>query len=78
MRIVIAPQSFKSSVSALTAAQAIERGVKRALPDCETFLVPVADGGTVPLTCWSTAPAGRFSAQSLPARSAMPWKQIGV
>ena len=45
MRIVIAPQSFKSSVSALTAAQAMERGVKRALPGCETFLIPVADGG---------------------------------
>ena len=45
MRIVIAPQSFKSSVSALTAAQAIERGVRKALPDSETFLVPVADGG---------------------------------
>ena len=45
MKIVIAPQSFKGSVMALTAAEAIERGVLRATPDSETILVPVADGG---------------------------------
>ena len=45
MKIVIAPQSFKGSVTALAAAQAIERGVHRASPEAETFLVPVADGG---------------------------------
>ena len=45
MKIVIAPQSFKGSVTALAAAQAIERGVHKASPEIETFLVPVADGG---------------------------------
>ena len=45
MKIVIAPQSFKGSVSALEAAQAIERGVRRAEPEAEVALVPVADGG---------------------------------
>ena len=45
MKIVIAPQSFKGSVSALEAAQAIERGVRRAAPEAVTALVPVADGG---------------------------------
>lgn len=45
MKIVIAPQSFKGSVSALEAAQAIARGVLAAEPDAETVLVPVADGG---------------------------------
>ena len=45
MKIIIAPQSFKGSVSALEAAQAIERGVRRAEPEAETTLVPVADGG---------------------------------
>ena len=60
MRIVIAPQSFKSSVSALTAAQAIERGVKKALPDCETFLVPVADGGDGTLEVLVNSTGGRI------------------
>jgi glycerate kinase len=45
MKIVIAPQSFKGSISALEAAQAIERGVRAAAPEAETVLVPVADGG---------------------------------
>jgi len=45
MKIVIAPQSFKGSISALEAAQAIARGVRAVEPDAETVLVPVADGG---------------------------------
>ena len=60
MKIVIAPQSFKSSVSALTAAQAIERGVKRALPECETFLVPVADGGDGTLEVLVNSTSGKI------------------
>ena len=45
MKVVIAPQSFKGSISALDAAKAMEEGVRRALPDVKTVLVPVADGG---------------------------------
>ncbi len=45
MKIVIAPQSFKGSISALDAARAMEEGALRVVPDAETVLVPVADGG---------------------------------
>ena len=45
MKIVIAPQSFKGSLSAMEAAQAIARGVLAAEPQAEIALVPVADGG---------------------------------
>ncbi len=45
MKIVISPQAFKGSISALGAARAMESGLLRALPDAETALVPVADGG---------------------------------
>ncbi|WP_062106653.1 glycerate kinase [Bacillus niameyensis] len=45
MKIVIAPDSFKGSVTAKQAALAIERGIKTAFPEAETVLVPVADGG---------------------------------
>ena len=45
MKVIIAPQSFKGSVSAMNAARAIERGVHLAAPDAETVLAPVADGG---------------------------------
>jgi glycerate kinase len=45
MRIVIAPNAFKGSLTALEAAQAIERGIRRIVPDAEPLLLPAADGG---------------------------------
>ena len=45
MRIVIAPDKFKGSLSAAAAAQAIALGMRRALPQASFDLVPVADGG---------------------------------
>lgn len=45
MKIVIAPDSFKESLTALEAAQAIEEGMKKVLTDAEFVLVPMADGG---------------------------------
>jgi glycerate kinase len=45
MRIVIAPNAFKGSFSALEAAEAIGEGVRVAAPDADLVLVPIADGG---------------------------------
>ncbi|KGA99016.1 glycerate kinase [Alkalihalobacillus alcalophilus ATCC 27647 = CGMCC 1.3604] len=45
MKIVIAPDSFKGSLSAVEAARAMEKGIKKAFTQAETVLVPVADGG---------------------------------
>lgn len=45
MKIVIAPDSFKESVSAPEAAAAIARGVKAAHPGAHAVCVPMADGG---------------------------------
>ena len=45
MKIIVAPQGFKATISGLEAARAIARGVSAALPDAETVLAPVADGG---------------------------------
>lgn len=45
MKIVIAPDSFKESLSALEAAEAIEKGFKQVIPDAEYVKVPMADGG---------------------------------
>ena len=45
MKIVIAPQTFKGSISALDVAAAMAEGVRRVVPDADTDLVPVADGG---------------------------------
>jgi glycerate kinase len=45
LRIVVAPNAFKGSLSALQAAQAIAEGIKAAIPDVDLVLVPIADGG---------------------------------
>src|SRR5215213_7753767 len=45
MRILIAPNAFKGSISAFDAAKAIEEGVRRVMPDADCVLLPVADGG---------------------------------
>ncbi|MET3506348.1 glycerate kinase [Halalkalibacter oceani] len=45
MKVIVAPDSFKGSVSAMGAAKAIEKGIKQYLPEAETVLIPVADGG---------------------------------
>lgn len=45
MKIVIAPDSFKGSLTSPEVCRAIETGVRAALPDAETVLVPIADGG---------------------------------
>ena len=45
MRVVIAPDKFKGSLSAPEAALAIARGVAAAAPGASIDLVPMADGG---------------------------------
>lgn len=44
-RIVIAPDSFKGSLTALQAATCIEHGFRRVLPHVSIEKVPMADGG---------------------------------
>ncbi len=45
MKIVIAPDSFKESLSAKHVAQCIEDGFKHHFPDAEYIQLPLADGG---------------------------------
>jgi glycerate kinase len=45
MRIVIAPDSFKGSLSSKEVADAIELGVRKVLPDVDIVKIPIADGG---------------------------------
>jgi glycerate kinase len=45
MKIVIAPDSFKESLSALAVANAIEAGLREVFPDARYVKLPVADGG---------------------------------
>ena len=45
MRIVVAPDSYKGSVSAPDVAEAMERGILRIFAGAEVRKVPIADGG---------------------------------
>ncbi|EGS9780197.1 hypothetical protein I3172_000352 [Salmonella enterica subsp. enterica serovar Dublin] len=45
MKIVIAPDSFKESLSAMAVAEAIEKGFREIYPDADYVKVPMADGG---------------------------------
>ncbi len=45
MRVLVCPDKFRGTLTALQAAEAIERGWRRERPDDEFDLVPLADGG---------------------------------
>ena len=45
MKVVVAPNAFKGSLSASQAAAAIARGVRQVFPEADIVEVPVADGG---------------------------------
>ncbi|MBG9588598.1 glycerate kinase [Cytobacillus firmus] len=60
MKIVIAPDSFKESLSALEAANAIERGFKAIFPHAQYKKMPMADGGEGTVQSLADATDGRI------------------
>ena len=59
MKIVIAPDSFKESLTALQVADAIEAGMREVWPDAAYVKVPVADGGEGTVQAMIDATGGR-------------------
>lgn len=59
MRILIAPDSFKECLSAPQVAEAIAEGVRRADPNADTDLAPMADGGEGTVDALVIATGGR-------------------
>ncbi len=60
MKIVIAPDSFKESLTALEVASAIEIGFKRIFPNAEYVKLPMADGGEGTVQSLVDATQGRL------------------
>ena len=58
--VVVAPDSFKGSLSAVQAAEAMERGVLDAWPDSRVVKIPIADGGEGTVEALVTATCGRY------------------
>jgi len=60
MKIVIAPDSYKDSLSALEVATAIERGFREIFPSAHYIKLPVADGGEGTVDAMVAATHGRI------------------
>src|SRR5512146_2166708 len=45
MNFLVAPDSFKGSLTAMQAADAMEQGIREVLPEAEIATIPLADGG---------------------------------
>ena len=65
MKIVIAPDSFKGSLSAEEAADAIETGFRAVYPDAEYIKVPMADGGEGTVQSLVDATSGTIITQTV-------------
>ena len=64
-KVVIAPQEFKGSLTAIEIARAMQAGVLRAVPDAETVLAPVADGGDGTLQALVDSSDGRIESATV-------------
>lgn len=60
MKIIIAPDSFKGSLTARQAADAIERGVRRVTLDADIISISMADGGEGTVRALVDATGGRL------------------
>jgi len=60
MKIVLASDSYKGCLSSLEVGKAGERAVRECLPDCETVILPVADGGEGTVEALIDALGGRM------------------
>ena len=65
MRIVVAPDSFKGSVSAVLVANAMEKGILSVFPNAEVIKVPIADGGEGTIEALIVATGGQLIAEQV-------------
>ena len=60
MRVLIAPDKFKGSLGARAVALAIAAGLRRAMPEAEIEILPLADGGEGTADAIQTARGGEW------------------
>src|SRR6476661_2027736 len=81
MRVVIAPDSFGGTLGATAAAEAIAAGWRRAAPDDDLALLPVADGGTGFVDVLHTALGGTLHEETVTGPFGdpvpAPWLRVG-
>ncbi|HYP24025.1 MAG TPA: glycerate kinase [Actinomycetota bacterium] len=60
MRILLAPDKFKTTLDATSVAEAMALGVRDTFPDADVRVHPLADGGEGSLDCVAAAGTGSF------------------
>jgi glycerate kinase len=65
MKVVIAPDSFKESLSAPEVAEQVAAGFREVFPDADYALVPLADGGEGTVAAMVAATGGRIVSVSV-------------
>jgi glycerate 2-kinase len=60
VKIVLAPDSYKGSLTAKQACEAMEKGIRKVLPDAEIVKIPMADGGEGTVQSLVDATSGTF------------------
>lgn len=60
MKIILAPDSYKGSLTALEVCRAMEKGIRRVLPEAEVSSIPMADGGEGTVQSLVDATGGRI------------------
>ncbi|MBL7116104.1 MAG: glycerate kinase [Kiritimatiellae bacterium] len=77
--IAIAPDSFKGSLTALEAAECIERGLKNVLKNITCRKIPMADGGEGTVSAIVESTGGRFVTRTVQGPLGHPVKaQFGL
>jgi glycerate kinase len=65
MRIVVAPDSFKGSASAVAVAKAMAQGVVSVFPKAQVIQVPIADGGEGTIEAFIVATGGQVITENV-------------
>lgn len=81
MRIVVAPDSFKESLSARRVCEAVARGIRRARPEAAIDLIPMADGGEGTVDALVAATGGTLAQANVSGPAGEPvvarWGMLG-
>lgn len=60
MKVLLCPDSYKGSLTALEVAEAMEEGIRRVFPESEIQKLPIADGGEGTVETLITSTGGTF------------------
>lgn len=76
MNIIVAPDSYKGSLSAVSVADAMEQGILSVFPDSRVRKMPIADGGEGTVEALVTATGGRIIPETVLGPLGIPVKSF--